>query len=1079
MPHSSNQTELNFDTFESSHWPNNGKFPLNLESPGESRTVEAEVLKDINTSSEYLIITGFTSLSHLVATFGSNEFPKLERLRIVLGWEPNPYGRKTWPVVHLDREIKEYWLKRGLSIIYGGAIIRLIELIKEGNVEFRYRNKLHAKLYVGESHAILGSANFSKNGLQKQEEANIRVSGFTEDLTEASQYDSIKSIAEKFYELAAPYNEPIIKLLEELIQQVSWEEALARAIAEVIEGDWLKDYTQLHAELTKAKLWPTQWAGIAQAMTIIQNRSNVLIADPTGAGKTKFCSALILTLIHWLWENGKQDRTNSLIVCPPLVTANWRQEFRELSRVNHSQISMWLFSNAGKNKMDEATKDIQLANIIALDEAHNYLNPDSKRSKAVQYRKADHTLLVTATPMNKKAEDLLRLIELLDPDNLKDEDFEVYRELREQRRALKPDDYPRLREFISQFIVRRTKVELNAEIKKEPEKYLNKHGKPCKFPQQLCPTYPTQETEKDKEIVQEITHLAGQLKGVIYLRSIFQPEYDLPDEEAKKKYINQRLRAATALSKYMVRSALRSSVPALVEHVLGSDAAMDFFKFKTKKNKTGNQVDKIEEFKLKLPRKAKEFDKSLFPTWLVDRRQYQKACEEENDIYRKIARLAKQLSTERELGKVRHLIALQEKHKLIVAFDSTVITLDYLNSLFEQEKSNSKIYVVSGNTATVRNEVMEQFQLGSTAESCIALCSDQMSEGVNLQQASAVVLLDMPSVLRIMEQRIGRIDRMDSPHEAIEAYWPDDSEEYSLKGDQRLVQTNEIAETLYGSNINVPTQLKEKHVSQVDTTQDIIDEYRDFVKNDQEWDGIHNSFKPVLSLKEGAHALITEEVYEQFRNVSTTVKARVSFVSSNANWCFFALRGSKKVSPRWYFLDSEDTLHTEFQDICDQLRNQLSNKVEKLPWDQLALERFITKMRQQEVELLPHKKRRALKVAKTILQKKLNKEKDRTRKSLLRRTIGLFITEKRDLIVDYYEFAQQWIEILQPYLDEKRAGDKRKRKVYNLYSLERDYKRIDLSNEQLQQIIDQCPYTEQIDQKIAACIIGTASTEHE
>src|SRR5690606_24383586 len=134
--------------------------------------------------------------------------------------------------------------------------------------------------------------------------------------------------------------------------------------------------------------------------------------------------------------------------------------------------------------------------------------------------------------------------------------------------------------------------------------------------------------------------------------------------------------------------------------------------------------------------------------------------------------------------------------------------------------------------------------------------------------------------------------------------------EYSLKGDQRLVQTNEIAENLYGSNINVPGQLKEKHVSKVDSTQDIIEEYRDFIKNDKEWDGIHNSFKPVLNLKEGDQYLISEKVYEQFRNVSAAVKARVSFVSSDANWCFFALRGSKKGSPRWYFLDPESVLHT-------------------------------------------------------------------------------------------------------------------------------------------------------------------------
>lgn len=63
-----------------------------------------------------------------------------------------------------------------------------------------------------------------------------------------------------------------------------------------------------------------------------------------------------------------------------------------------------------------------------------------------------------------------------------------------------------------------------------------------------------------------------------------------------------------------------------------------------------------------------------------------------------------------------------------------------------------------------------------------------MSEGLNLQQASAVVLLDMPSVIRIAEQRVGRVDRMNSPHEEIEVWWPDDSDAFSLKTDKKVFQ---------------------------------------------------------------------------------------------------------------------------------------------------------------------------------------------------------------------------------------------------------------------------------------------------
>src|SRR6202012_3794979 len=87
-----------------------------------------------------------------------------------------------------------------------------------------------------------------------------------------------------------------------------------------------------------------------------------------------------------------------------------------------------------------------------------------------------------------------------------------------------------------------------------------------------------------------------------------------------------------------------------------------------------------------------------------------------------------------------------------------------------------------------KNQVKDYLSLGSTNNNeLIALCSDAMSEGINLQDAKALVLLDMPSVLRIIEQRIGRLERMDSEHDQIFIFWPDDSDEFSLKGDKRMV----------------------------------------------------------------------------------------------------------------------------------------------------------------------------------------------------------------------------------------------------------------------------------------------------
>jgi hypothetical protein len=79
--------------------------------------------------------------------------------------------------------------------------------------------------------------------------------------------------------------------------------------------------------------------------------------------------------------------------------------------------------------------------------------------------------------------------------------------------------------------------------------------------------------------------------------------------------------------------------------------------------------------------------------------------------------------------------------------------------------------------------------------------------GVNLQEASAVVHLDMPSVVRIAEQRVGRVDRMDSPHASIQVWWPQDAKEFALRSDERFLERYATVESLLGSNMPLPEAL--------------------------------------------------------------------------------------------------------------------------------------------------------------------------------------------------------------------------------------------------------------------------------
>lgn len=634
----------NLDDLPTESWPKHEDFPLNIKSL--DRKAGTMVLSDLPFTKEFLVVTGFTSLSYLIDTFGNSGYSNIETIKIVLGFEPNIRGRKRYHIWPLEKEMKEYWLKEGLSILLGGSVMNLISKINEGRVVFRFYDKLHAKIYASDRFVTLGSSNFSLNGLSKQIEANIRISNGEG----SNQYEDIKLIANNYFNKAKPYDK-IIELLQNLIQRVHWKDALARAIAEVLEGDWLDEYQVLMSKLENAQLWPTQKRGLAQAMRILQESSNVLVADPTGAGKTKLCSTVILALKNWLWETGRRDKDTSLIVCPPLVIEKWKKEFRELSTISNNQISTGILSNARKQKKEIAMDELRLANILAIDEAHNYLNINTNRSDAIRKNNADFKILITATPINKKVDDLLKIVELLDVDNLDDESFEAYSELMAKPHFKQETNIQMLKSFVSRFTVRRTKKVINKQIDKEPELYHNALGQTCKFPDQNSMVYKTNETEEDIKLVIKISELCLGLKGITYLKGINKPKFELTNEEDKVKYLNNRLNAAKQLSIYMIRSRLRSSNMALLEHIIGIKKTLKLENFPCPKKKENKiKLFEIESLiaKNRTPIISKIFKDLEKPIWLTDIEEYHKACKKEYRIYEDISELTKRLSGQRE-----------------------------------------------------------------------------------------------------------------------------------------------------------------------------------------------------------------------------------------------------------------------------------------------------------------------------------------------------------------------------------------------------------------------------------------------
>lgn len=951
-------------------WPDQGRFPVNL--PG--RTVREKVLEDLKASANPLIVTGYASLDRIIDLLAGVGRQEGTHVRLVLGNEPFESRKKNFVLANqsFPDQVRDYWLERGISLYLSAQLLFAIECIKAGRVEARFIDDagrgLHAKIYVGDRAATLGSSNFTQAGLSSQLECNVRFAAESDK----RRFAETVSIAEHYWSVGRDFTPALLSLLEALLRVVSWEEALARACAQLLEGEWASRYLQLQLDLGDTRLWPSQQAGIAQALWVIENIGSVLVADATGSGKTRMGAHLLRALRDRIWSAGRTRSDLSMLICPPAVQDTWRREAVNcglaLTIGSHGMLS-----KGDGEGYEDTTRAVRRAQTLAVDEAHNFLNLRSSRTQEVLSNIADNIVLFTATPINRGASDLLSLVDMLGADNMEQEALDVLEALSRRKgnvdMGMGPTDVAALPKEIQRFTVRRTKTALNALIDREPGAYTDAKGKPCRYPRHLSRTYDPAETRADREVASEIRRTAQEALGLALLEDVIEmPQAYAEEGWSEETFLRGRLSATRHLALHNIMATLRSSRAALVEHLVGTTEAMQRFgiRDRIKQEDTGNAIGKLRN-RLEGGRPKCQLSCKL-PDWLDDDELFRQACAEEVRRYETLLRLVLEMSPAREVAKAGHLRGLIGTHRLVLAFDSRLISLEVIRGELLRLEVDAEIIVATGADAAARKRVRTLFGRDSTS-SAIALCSDSMSEGVNLQGASAIVHLDMPTVVRIAEQRVGRVDRMDSPHVEIEAWWPDDSAEFAIRSDERFVQRYQTVETLLGSNLPLPASIAKALArdSAVVRAADIIHEVEEALGN-APWDGIQDAFAPVRDLISGPRALVPDAVYTAYRDVDVRVLSRVSLVRSASAWAFFAVSGSKHGAPKWVFIEqaASPVASVRLDDVCGLLRDKLTAGVQEAVMDAHAvqwLQRFLKYLGESERKLLPRKKQRALELA--------------------------------------------------------------------------------------------------------------------
>ncbi|MDF2556867.1 MAG: box helicase [Bacillales bacterium] len=239
------------------------------------------------------------------------------------------------------------------------------------------------------------------------------------------------------------------------------------------------------------ELRPYQVSGMSWMLHLREKGFGCCLADEMGLGKTVQLIAYLLSLNE---KTPNSQKCPSLIVCPTSVLGNWKKELEKFAPtlivkihngVNRPRKSAFIeeyqsidvvltnFSLLSPDELEFLSIDW---NTVALDEAQNIKNPNTKQSRTARKLKARHHIAMTGTPIENRLYELWSIFDFTNKGYLgslfnfeKQFCYKIEKDKDPNQLAL-------LKRIIQPFLLRRTKkdekVALNLPDKLEQLEYV-------------------------------------------------------------------------------------------------------------------------------------------------------------------------------------------------------------------------------------------------------------------------------------------------------------------------------------------------------------------------------------------------------------------------------------------------------------------------------------------------------------------------------------------------------------------------------------------------------------------------------
>jgi superfamily II DNA or RNA helicase len=529
-------------------------------------------------------------------------------------------------------------------------------------------------------------------------------------------------------EQLAPLPEPLACLLR------AGEEAAPAAVA-ALGARALLDLAEVAEEGPAWPPWlaPHQVPAVARLLGIVSRYGGALLADAVGLGKSYVALAVALAL----------GEPFTLVV-PAVLVDQWRGLLGEhgvdAPIITHEALS------AGTVRLS----DRPTVRLFIVDEAHRFRNPDTNRYRALgRLAVGARVLLVTATPVHNRIADLFHLFRLF----LRDHDLTALGVPSLRRAARGELDGRAVALVAARLIVARSRRRVRAGYTARPLV--------LSFPEraagEVIRAGPTGDTDLER-LVAGVGELAagGDAAGLFRLLLLSQ--------------------LASSLAAF--RASLRR-YEAFLD--LARDAGLE-----------GRALSRADFQRLFPPAETDDLQLTLFPLLLPPGA----APVTERD--RGVARRLRDLSVLTEDPKADALERLLGRAGKTIVFVRPRATVRYLLRRLRVRRIAAVMGDIGWFAAgrATRAEVLRAFAphaQGAAApaaalETDILIATDLLSEGLNLQDATRVIHYDLPWSPARLAQRVGRIDRMGSPHARIETvtFLPPRVLEDALALEQRL-----------------------------------------------------------------------------------------------------------------------------------------------------------------------------------------------------------------------------------------------------------------------------------------------------